>query len=276
MIESGVMQGSKLGPILFIIFINDLLTQLENCGLGAYIAKIVISVLGYADDILLIADNPGKMQQLIHICGEWSIKNGMSFNIDKCKVMPLNCAKKNINLSIYNQPLEIVDSYKYLGILISRTRLTSLYSAHISRIIRKAEGRVNCIKHLGFKCDGLRPVTCIIKMFKVLVRPILEYAAQVISYRKYNNPRKNKDSQPDRGSGEPKISNLVKHVEAFQNKVLKKLIPSPISTPPAVLRILSGIVPIAGRIDILKLPFFWASKRCSFFKAFKVLNNSKH
>ena len=90
------------------------------------------------------------MQQLIDICEKWSIKNGMNFNIDKCKIMPLNCAKKNIHFTIYNRPLEVVDKYKYLGILISRTRLTSLYNAHISHIIEKAESRVNCIKHFGF------------------------------------------------------------------------------------------------------------------------------
>ena len=74
----------------------------------------------------------------------------MSFNIDKCKIMPLNVSKKDIEFTLNGSPLEIVDTYKYLGVVLSRTRLTDLFSAHISHVIREAESRVNCTRHFGF------------------------------------------------------------------------------------------------------------------------------
>ena len=125
-IQSGVMQGSKLGPLLFLIFINDLLFTLHESGLGASIEQLVISCLGFADDIVLTSDSLEKMQSLINICHEWSQQNHMEFNSSKCKVVVLNRPSTGIELTLKGKKLEIVKSYKYLGVTFSSRRLTSL------------------------------------------------------------------------------------------------------------------------------------------------------
>ena len=85
------MQGSKLGPILFSIFINDLLDQLHNSKLGATLGGVTVSALGFADDIALVAGENNRMRELINICGAWSKRNGMDFKVSKCKVMVKWC-----------------------------------------------------------------------------------------------------------------------------------------------------------------------------------------
>ena len=248
-IQRGVLQGSKLGPILFNIFINDLLKILHDSGLGAALQHITVTALGFADDLMLIAEDPSKLQALINICGSWSRDNGMRFNIDKCKVLPLNVGLKNLAFRLFGKPLKIVKRARYLGIILSRRRLTTLYGDHIKKVLEKAEARVNAIRHQGYHSDGLRPQTSI-AMYKTLVRPTLEYAAQALSYKHYYfTERKcvNVDEAPD----------MIKKLESFQNRTLKKLVSCPKNTPPAIVRVLTGTMPISARIDVLKLRYFW-------------------
>ena len=86
-IDRGVLQGSKLGPILFNLFINDLLERLNNSNLGVTVGDIQVSALGYADDIVLVTDCPKKAQSLLNICQSWANENNMFLNTSKCKVM---------------------------------------------------------------------------------------------------------------------------------------------------------------------------------------------
>ena len=250
-IESGVMQGSKLGPILFNIYINDLLEKLQKSNLGVTIWKITVTALGFADDIILLADTPTNLQALIDICVSWSKTNGMRFNAgkNKCIVLPLNIGLKGLAFNLDGVSIEIVSLTKYLGVLLSRSRLTSLYGKHLTEVLDKAEVRANVIRHKGFQSDGLRPETTI-RLYKTLVRPILEYASQVLSYKHYYfTDRKCENIEEPMG--------MIMRLERFQNKILKSLVPSPRKTPPAMVRLLTGTMAMAGRIDMLKLRYFW-------------------
>ena len=99
-------------------------------------------------------------------------------------MMTLDSPRKVVEFKLGGDILEIVTKYKYLGFVLSNKRLTSLYTHHFRHVIERAEKRLNYIRHFGFDSDGLRPATCI-AMYKVLVRPILEYASEVLSYRHY-------------------------------------------------------------------------------------------
>ena len=81
------MQGSKLGPILFIFFINDLLLQLNDSKLGAQVGETIVTALDFADDIVLVSDNAEKLQKAIDMCSLWATQNDMAFNTDKCNIL---------------------------------------------------------------------------------------------------------------------------------------------------------------------------------------------
>ena len=88
---SGVPQGSVLGPVLFLIFINDLDSVIVN------------HVLKFADDTkdfgsINHADDSIKLQEDLNKLFNWSQDWQMKFNVDKCKVMHLG--RKNLHIHI--------------------------------------------------------------------------------------------------------------------------------------------------------------------------------
>ena len=85
-IESGVKQGCVLSPILFSMFINDLIVELRSSGCGIDIDGVIkIASLLYADDVVVLANSEKVLQQLLSIVNQWCLKWGINVNPTKTK-----------------------------------------------------------------------------------------------------------------------------------------------------------------------------------------------
>jgi hypothetical protein len=113
-----VKQGCPLSPILFGIYIDKLENCLEKEGcVGPTLTGIVINLLLYAKDVVLIARSPHDLENLLRILKYFCSNMGMIVNTDKTKVMIIKSIKIPYDTFVYdNNNLEVVTSYKYLGI----------------------------------------------------------------------------------------------------------------------------------------------------------------
>ena len=159
--------------------------------------------------------------------------------------MVLNGSPKTDTFTLNGDKLKIVDCYKYLRVTITSKYITNLFRTHFSIVIDGAKIKTVIISKQGFHEDGLR-ISTAIKLYKLLIRPLLQYGSQTLCYNRYCNPVR-LDA----------ISDYTKELEHLQTQILKTLISCPQSTSPSIVRLFCGIEPVACRLDILKLRYYW-------------------
>jgi len=168
-VTSGVPQGSVLAPVLFLIFINDLVKDIKS------------SARLFADDCVLYNENNSmqattKLQDDISKIAQWCGVNGMSLNISKTKMLRFGSVYCELpcHYELNGVGIENVDKFKYLGVTFTSN---FSFSTHIENIVLKA------LCTLYFLMRKLRFATRKIKELAYLtyVRPVLEYACVVWS-----------------------------------------------------------------------------------------------
>jgi len=107
-VNNGVLQGSLISPMLFDLYINDLIDELDK---NAY------DVLAYADDLCVLCEGRSQLMNVIKIIDKWTELNKINVNKLKSGIMILNNYKDIEEDNIEGYP--IINEYKYLGILIN-------------------------------------------------------------------------------------------------------------------------------------------------------------
>ena len=91
-ISNGVKQGGVLSPILFGIYLDELLLKLKKSGIGCHIGNIFTGALAYADDVVLLAPTKHAMSLMLKICSEFTKTFDLIFNADKNKFIHFPCS----------------------------------------------------------------------------------------------------------------------------------------------------------------------------------------
>ena len=207
-VRSGVSQGTVLGPLMFLLYINDIGENIK--------AQIGL----FADDAVLygvIKDcyDAKSLQQDLNTLVHWADTWQMSFNAKKCTILRVSCSKSPVEFqyNIHGEPLQAVDHSKYLGVELSSDLN---WDVHTAGIIGKANRSLSFIRRDLNKC----PENVKERAYLALVRPQLEYASC---------------------TWDPYIQKQIKDIESVQRRAARFVKSEYSTTPGSVTKILNDL-----------------------------------
>jgi hypothetical protein len=163
-VTSGVPQGSVLGPLLFLLFINDISDHIDS------------HMRLFADDSIIYReinniDDCHKLQKDLDTVCDWAAKWQMSFNVKKCHVLPITLKRKRRNhlYTMNGHPLTPASSHPYLGVTISQDLS---WNKHTDEVAAKSNKTLTIVQRVLGPCSK----TVKERAYTALVRPKLEYA----------------------------------------------------------------------------------------------------
>lgn len=166
---SGVPQGSVLGPLLFLIYINDLpniLPKNINCAMFADDLKLFCEISNQQDQL--------NLQNSTNLINKWAETWQLSLASSKCSVLHLGRNNPHMNYLINEETLNANTSVKDLGIQMT---FDGKFSKHIKTVVTNAHLRLSQI----FKIFRSNNPNLLLKAYIAYVRPILEYCSPVWS-----------------------------------------------------------------------------------------------
>ena len=171
-INTGVPQGSILGPLLFLIFFNDVHSPLRHCKIITYADDTVICTS--SSDIDVIQSN---LSQDLENLSNWFRDNELIFNLKKGKseVMLFGTGKRlnlfqgcQVKLSVNDSPISTTTCYKYLGVHLDPTLN---FETHFQKMYKKAAGRVNLLRRIRPSIDTLSAQ----RIYQSMIMPMFTY-----------------------------------------------------------------------------------------------------
>jgi len=227
-----VLQGESASPSIFNLFLEEIVQQLESSNVaGIRLHLKIVHILLFADDMVIVSPSSETLQMKIHVVSKFLKNRGLNINFGKTKVVIFRRAGplcKSDKFSWNGVPIDVVNSYTYLGVCFHYSGLFNLASAEFVRKGLAAQGAAlsatKKLKHFNLDVP--------VKLFNSIVKSTTLYGAGIWGLLQ------------------------CKPVERVQQQFFKRLLRLPTCTPGYFIRLETGQPHISFEITKLGLNMF--------------------
>jgi hypothetical protein len=184
----GVRQGENLSPLLFSIFLNDLYTyfaEIDNIqGVEIYDDLqnfLKMYILLYADDTVILSEHEQDFQTALNAYEQYCDSWKLTVNLSKTKIVIFSKGRQSTNYRFFfkNDQIEIVNEFKYLGVIFTRNGSFLTTKKHLAtQATRAMYSLIRNINRLEL------PIDLQIDLFKKTIKPILLFGAEIWGFGK--------------------------------------------------------------------------------------------
>ncbi len=176
--QIGTRQGCILSPTLFNLYLNDLPNTLLDNESDIYpvqIWNIKVSLLMYADDMVLLSTSATGLQNSLNILSSYLDKWNLTVNTKKSKVMVFNSRSLKDTFKYKSDVLENVNDYTYLGLILHKSGTFTSAQRRLS--LKGGKALCSLLSSINNHYSA-SPVT-LLRLFDSMVKPILMYGSEV-------------------------------------------------------------------------------------------------
>lgn len=176
-VKMGVKQGCVLSPLIFSLFIDGVVEALRKADVGVNIGNVHVDLLLYADDICIVCESEKDLQKAMLIVQKYMNQWRLRVNLTKTKVVVYGRKVKKCEIRYDGVLLDVEESYEYLGLWMRRV-WRGRWKQTKDKLIKKTRRKMEMAIGFGMYEGKIRPKTgC--KIWKQLIRPVLEYGAEI-------------------------------------------------------------------------------------------------
>ncbi|CAK1585600.1 unnamed protein product [Parnassius mnemosyne] len=139
---------------------DALIRELSSMRVGCHIGKVCVNNNSYADDMVLLAPSVSALRALLGVCEKFAVSHGLQYNTKKSQFMVFKagsrCPSVVPPIKLYNEPLERVYSFKYLGHILTDSLKDD---EDIERERRALSVRANMLVHRFGRCTDAVKIT---------------------------------------------------------------------------------------------------------------------
>ena len=143
-VSNGVRQGGVLSPVLFSVYLDGLLEELSESGVGCYWGHMFAGALCYADDIVILALCASALRRMLDICSDYAHDHGLLFNASKTQLICFRSCKYChflLLITSNNMVLPYKNEVMHLGHVLS---FDLNDGADITRALKDLNRKANC------------------------------------------------------------------------------------------------------------------------------------